>query len=117
MTNIRKCQMILFCIIHNALKRKICIDLINRKKTRLPRGQGRVVCGTVYGDMHLKDLLRSIVRVGYRIPVPDFCLVLHGLRCQKKHYNGLNQLNQNRLSKPLKYTFIGIVKLSNIFSL
>ena len=26
--------------------------------------KGRVVCGTVYGDMHLKDLLRSIVRVG-----------------------------------------------------
>ena len=41
--------------------------------------KGRVVCGTVYGDMHLKDLLGSIVRVGYRIPVPDFYLVLHGL--------------------------------------
>ena len=26
--------------------------------------------GTVYGDMHLKDLLGSFVRVGYRIPVP-----------------------------------------------
>ena len=38
--------------------------------------KGRVVCGTVYGDMHLKDLLGSIVRVGYRIPVPDFYLVL-----------------------------------------
>ena len=45
--------------------------------------KGRVVCGTVYGDMHLKDLLGSIVRVGYRIPVPDFNLVLHGLRCRK----------------------------------
>ena len=44
---------------------------------------GRVVCGTVYGDMHLKDLLESIVRIGYRIPVPDFYLVLYGLRCQK----------------------------------
>ena len=43
----------------------------------------RVVCGTVYGDMHLKDLLGSIVRVGYHIPVPDFYLVLHGLRCRK----------------------------------
>ena len=43
--------------------------------------KGRVVCGTVYGDMHLKDLLGSVVRVGYRIPVPDFYLVLHGLRC------------------------------------
>ena len=45
--------------------------------------KGWVVCGTVYGDMHLKGLLGSIVRVGYRIPVPDFYLVLHGLRCRK----------------------------------
>ena len=48
--------------------------------------KGRVVCATVYGDMHLKDLLVSIVRVGYRIPVLDFYLVL-----PKKHCNGLNQ--------------------------
>ena len=33
--------------------------------------------------MHLKDLLGSFVRVGYRIPFPDFYLVLHGLRCRK----------------------------------
>ena len=26
--------------------------------------KGQVVCGTVYGDMHLKDLLGSIARVG-----------------------------------------------------
>ena len=45
--------------------------------------KGRVDCGTVYGDMHLKDLLGLIVRVGYHIPVPDFDLVLHGLRCRK----------------------------------
>ena len=45
--------------------------------------KGRVVCGTVYGDMHLKDLLGSIVRVGYCIPVLDFYLVLHDLRCRK----------------------------------
>ena len=45
--------------------------------------KGRVVCETVYGDMHLKDLLGSIVKVGYRIPVPDFYLVLHGLRSRK----------------------------------
>ena len=32
---------------------------------------------------HLKDHLGSIARVGYCIPVPDFYLVLHGLRCQK----------------------------------
>ena len=37
--------------------------------------KGRVVCGTVYGDMHLKGLLGSFVRVGYCIPVPDFYLV------------------------------------------
>ena len=43
----------------------------------------RVVCGTVYGEMHLKDLLGSFVRIGYRIPVPDFYLVLHDLRCRK----------------------------------
>ena len=55
--------------------------------------KGRVVCRTVYGEMHLKDLLGSFVKVGYRIPVPDFYLVLHGLRCEKKHYNGLNQTN------------------------
>ena len=46
--------------------------------------KGRVVRGTVYGEMHLKYLLGSFVRVGYRIPFPDFYLVLHGLRCQKK---------------------------------
>ena len=39
--------------------------------------------GTVYGEMHLKDLLGSFVRVGYRIPFLDFYLVLHGLRCRK----------------------------------
>ena len=45
--------------------------------------KGRVVCGTVYGDMHLKDVLGLILRVGYCIPVPDFYLVLHGLCCRK----------------------------------
>ena len=44
----------------------------------------RVVCGTVYGDMHLKDPLESIERVGYCIPVPDFYLVLQGLCCRKR---------------------------------
>ena len=33
--------------------------------------------------MHLKDLMGSFVRVGYRIPVQDFYLVPHGLRCRK----------------------------------
>ena len=41
--------------------------------------KGRIVCRTVYGDVHLKDLLGSIARVGYCIPMPDFYLVLHGL--------------------------------------
>ena len=38
------------------------------------------VCKTVYGDMHLKDLLGSIARVGYCITVLDFYLVF---RCWK----------------------------------
>ena len=46
--------------------------------------KGRVVCGTVYRDMHYKDLLRSIARVVYCILFPDFYLVLHYLRCRKK---------------------------------
>ena len=48
---------------------------------RLSKRPGSV--WTVYGEMHLKDLLGPFVRVGYRIPVPDFYLVLHGLRCRK----------------------------------
>ena len=44
--------------------------------------KGRVVCGTVYRDMHLKDLLGSFAREGYCIPVPDFYLVLHGPHCR-----------------------------------
>ena len=45
--------------------------------------KGRVVFGTVYWDMHLKDLEGSIARVGYCITVPDFYLVLHCLRFRK----------------------------------
>ena len=33
--------------------------------------KGQVVCGTVYGEMHLNDLLGSFVRVGYRLSQPD----------------------------------------------
>ena len=40
-----------------------------------------IVCGTVYEDIHNKDFLGSIARVGYRIPIQDFCLVLHSLEC------------------------------------
>ena len=56
-----------------------------------------VVCGTVFRDMYLKDLLGSFVRVGYCIPIPDFYLVVHGLKftVEKERYNGLiNQSNQ-----------------------
>ena len=38
------------------------------------------------GSLHsstLKGLLGSIVGVGYRIPVPEFYLVLHGLCCRE----------------------------------
>ena len=40
--------------------------------------KGLVVCGTVYGGMHYKDLLGSIARVEYCTVVPGFNLVLHG---------------------------------------
>ena len=46
--------------------------------------KGRVVFGPIYGNVHLKDLLRSIARVGYCIPVPDFYPMLHGLQGRKK---------------------------------
>ena len=45
--------------------------------------KGRVLCGTVYGEMHYKDLSGSIPRVGFRILVLDFYLALHDLRCRK----------------------------------
>ena len=38
-----------------------------------------LMCETVNWDMHFKDLLGSIARVGYCIPVPDLFLVLHDL--------------------------------------
>ena len=61
--------------------------------------KGRVVCGTVYGDMHLKDLLGSIVRVGYCIPV---LFSATWLLLPKKHYNGL--INQSIMLSSLKGT-------------
>ena len=39
--------------------------------------------------MHFKDLLGSIARVGFCIPVADFYLELHRLRCWKYHSSGL----------------------------
>ena len=66
---------------------------INGKKLYIPKIKTRIIfmhqlimstaCSLVM-EMHLKDLLGSIVRVGYRIPFPDFYLVLHGLRCRKR---------------------------------
>ena len=58
--------------------------------------KGRVVCGTVYGDMRLKDLLGSIVREGYRIPGPGFLSSAAWPLLPKKHYNGL--INQSNFS-------------------
>ena len=47
--------------------------------------KGRVMCGTVFGDMHFKGLLGSIARGRSCIPVLDSYLlvVLHGLYCRK----------------------------------
>ena len=46
--------------------------------------------------MHLKDLLGSIARVGYCIPVPDSYLVLHGPRCRKSKIMD-KSINQNHI--------------------
>ena len=58
--------------------------------------KGRVVCGTVYGDMHLKVLLGSIVRVGCCIAVPNSSATWPSL--PKRHYNGL--INQSITQEP-----------------
>ena len=56
--------------------------------------KGRVVCGTVYGGMHLKDLHGSIARLGYCISVPDLYSATWP-SLPKKHYIGL--INQSKL--------------------
>ena len=53
--------------------------------------KGRVVCGTVYGEMHLKDLLGSFVRARVSYPGPRFLSSATWHSLPKKHYNGLNQ--------------------------
>ena len=63
------------------------------------------MCGTVYGDMHLKDLLGSFVRVGYHIPVPDFYLVLHGLRCRKSTIMDKSSINNHCSDKVELHVF------------
>ena len=70
--------------------------------------KGWVVCGIVYGDMHLKDLLGSFLRVGYRIPVPDFYLVLHGLRCRKSTImdKSINQSSFRAINMELNFVVV-----------
>ena len=58
--------------------------------------------------MHLKDLLGSIARVGYRIPVPDFYLVLYGLAAEK-HYNGL--INQSTSMKNVCHYAVSLTQV------
>ena len=50
-----------------------CMHSLGRRLTVQPDClKGRVVCGTVYGEMHLIDLLGLIVRVRFCIPSPGF---------------------------------------------
>ena len=84
--------------------------------------KGRLVFGNVYGDKHLKDLLRSIERVWYCSPVPYFYLVLHGLRCRKSNTNGCtlnpkpSEQNYDLKSKKKKHlTMINCITISNGF--
>ena len=64
------------------IKDHLCVQGLQSLAVQPYCVKGWVVCGTVYGDMQSKDLLRSIARVGNCIPVQDFYLVLHayGLR-------------------------------------
>ena len=55
--------------------------------------KGRVVWETVYGDMHFKDLLGSIAKEWYHIPVLDFYLVLYCPRCRKNTLTDLINLS------------------------
>ena len=59
--------------------------------------KGRVVCRTVYGEMHLKSpgIIRKS-RVSY--PVPGFLSSATWPSLPKKHFNGLNQ------TKPIFWT-------------
>ena len=65
---------------------------MSRNALGLEFGSAARLSKSVYGDMHLKDL-GSVVRVGYCIPLSDFCLVLYMAFAAKKHYNGL--INQS----------------------
>ena len=61
--------------------------------------KGRVVCETVFRDLHYKDILGKITRIGYCIPVKDFYVVLYGLQCQKGIL--MDKINQS-INQPIK---------------
>ena len=53
--------------------------------------KGWVVCGTDYGDMHLKDFLGSIEESRVLYLGPGFLSNATWLLMLKKHYNGFNK--------------------------
>ena len=69
---------------------------------------------TVYEDMHLKDLLGSITRVGYCIRVPHFYLALHGLRCWKSTIID-SSITQGTSTGNLKQICAAVLKQSNMW--
>ena len=70
----------------------------------------------VQGEMHLKDLLGSFIRVGYCIPVPDFLSSATWPSLPKKHYNGLNQVKVQGNKKGDIYKYNHIEKKRGIAS-
>ena len=61
--------------------------------------KGQVVRGTIYGDMHLKDLLSPIAREWYRITVPISYLCYTGPPMPKRHSNELIKSHSNHQLK------------------
>ena len=67
--------------------------------------KGQVEYGTVYRDMHLKDLLGSIARVEYYIPVLDFYLMLmafNGFIIINHLFDQTDSLTSSRLDELLQ---------------
>ena len=60
----------------------------NKERTKPIRYKKRAVSGTVYGAMLYKDLMETIVKVWFCIPVPDFVIVLHCLKCRISNQQG-----------------------------
>ena len=54
--------------------------------------------------MHFKELQGSIAKEWCRIAVPDFCPVLHGLRCRKNHSIKMNE----SINQSINHTFTEI---------